>query len=266
MEMDNQRNFIMTPVHSLLSQASMTIACLTNGVETYPSREYILQSLFLRMTGFQEQKLKCICWEIASYDYEYRYRRILSNKLGECSSYSDKCAVYSDIASAIEKLNRQFNFKEFTSTLSCGDLLGPITEFYDCSRHLGWLEREYVSCSGFLWATMNSSCLASKAKDCIFGECKECGNKAVCSLHSEIRGMQSLVSVFNAAVYTHRNNCAHNVESYRRNQYTFSDLCEKGDRSDNYLLRFMLLMMIDYAITMLFKEWIQVSSKSLIMM
>lgn len=261
--MDNQRNFILTPVHSLLRQASMTIACLRSGVETYPSREYILQSLFLRMTGFQEQKLKCICWEIATQDYEYRYKRILSNKLGECSSYSDKCSVYGDIATSIEKFNRQFDFKSFTSKLTCSDLLSSIKEFYDCSRHLGWFEREYASCSGFLWATMNSTCLASKSKDCIFGECKDCVNKDACSLHSEIRRMQNLVAVFNSVVYTHRNNCAHNVESYRRNQFSFADLCDKGNQSDNYLLRYMLILMVDYAITQLFKEWLNASSKSL---
>jgi len=33
------------------------------------------------MTGFQEQKLKCIVWELATDDYEYRYHK-LTDKLG----------------------------------------------------------------------------------------------------------------------------------------------------------------------------------------
>ena len=45
-----------------------------DGVETQSLCEYVLQTTFLKMTGASEQKLKCICWEIATYDYEYRHR------------------------------------------------------------------------------------------------------------------------------------------------------------------------------------------------
>jgi hypothetical protein len=40
-----------------------------------------MQSIFIKMTGFQEQKLKCIVWELATDDYEYRYHK-LTDKLG----------------------------------------------------------------------------------------------------------------------------------------------------------------------------------------
>ena len=36
-------------------------------------KDYFLSSIFLRMTGAQEQKLKCICWEIATHNYDFRY-------------------------------------------------------------------------------------------------------------------------------------------------------------------------------------------------
>ena len=65
-------------------------AGIGNGIETYPLGDYIMQSVFLKMTGFQEQKMKCICWELASNDYEYRYYRFTQNKLGECSNYKEK--------------------------------------------------------------------------------------------------------------------------------------------------------------------------------
>ena len=31
-----------------------------------------MQSIFMKMTGAQEQKMKCICWEIATIDFDLR--------------------------------------------------------------------------------------------------------------------------------------------------------------------------------------------------
>ena len=52
----------------------------------HPLYDYVLQTTFLKMTGSQEQKLKCIQWELATDDYEYRYD-ILSKSIGELSNY-----------------------------------------------------------------------------------------------------------------------------------------------------------------------------------
>lgn len=46
---------------------------MRDNMESYPLCEYVMQSLFLKLTGAQEQKLKCICWDIATHNYEYRY-------------------------------------------------------------------------------------------------------------------------------------------------------------------------------------------------
>ena len=59
------------------------------------------------MTGSQEQKMKCITWEITTNDFEYR-RVLLNNKegLGEYSNYEAKNKVLKNLYKQIKKLSR----------------------------------------------------------------------------------------------------------------------------------------------------------------
>ena len=76
--MKNHKNFILSSISDVLNDAVSASAGVNSGIETYPLCDYIMQSVFLKMTGFQEQKMKCICWELATNDYEYR-RMLLAN-------------------------------------------------------------------------------------------------------------------------------------------------------------------------------------------
>lgn len=80
----SHKKFILSPLSDILKNATSATFGLRNGIETYPTFDYILQSVFLKMTGAQEQKMKCICWELATYDYDYRYKRFTQKTLGEC--------------------------------------------------------------------------------------------------------------------------------------------------------------------------------------
>jgi hypothetical protein len=61
------------------------------------------------MTGFQEQKMKCIMWELATNDYDYRYKRYTQTPLGECSSYKEKKDVYKDLLELIKRHKPDFD-------------------------------------------------------------------------------------------------------------------------------------------------------------
>ena len=100
--MKNHNDFILKPITDILEEAVSASAGIGSGIETYPLCDYIMQSLFLKMTGFQEQKMKCICWELATNDYEYR-RVLLANEenLGECSSLKAKNSIYRRLTSKI---------------------------------------------------------------------------------------------------------------------------------------------------------------------
>ena len=100
-------SFILTPIANVLEEAINATSGIRDSISTFPVWEYILQSVFLRMTGFQEQKLKCIIWELATDDYEYRYKT-LQSKLGECSNFDDKKNIFKDLIKVL-KAKEQVN-------------------------------------------------------------------------------------------------------------------------------------------------------------
>lgn len=100
--------FITTPLFAVMQDGIAASASLKMGVECYPLGEYFYQTLFLRMTGAQEQKMKCLCWEMATNDYTYRYEYLHNKKYDECSSYTDKCGIYKDIIGLIKKMEPNF--------------------------------------------------------------------------------------------------------------------------------------------------------------
>lgn len=75
--MSVRTDFITTSVYEILQQGIAAAECLQqNSIDTYPILDYLLQSVFLRMTGFEEQKLRNICWEVATVDLDYRYKTL----------------------------------------------------------------------------------------------------------------------------------------------------------------------------------------------
>jgi len=102
------RTFITTPLLDVMRDGIAASASIKLGAESYPLGEYFYQTLFLRMTGALEQKMKCICWEMATNDYEYRYDLLHNRNYGEFSKYLDKNGVYKDIISLIRKNEPSF--------------------------------------------------------------------------------------------------------------------------------------------------------------
>lgn len=100
---DIHTDFILTPIRTILEQGINASQSLSSGIESFPISEYHLQSLFLRMTGASEQKMKCLLWQMATDDFEYRYKYLNYQGLGECSTYASKNTVFKDLVSQITK-------------------------------------------------------------------------------------------------------------------------------------------------------------------
>lgn len=100
--------FISTPLLDVMRDGIAASASIKMGAESFPLGEYFYQTLFLRMTGAQEQKMKCICWEMATNDYAYRYDLLHNRSYGECSRYADKNGIFKDIISLIKKILPNF--------------------------------------------------------------------------------------------------------------------------------------------------------------
>lgn len=111
MYIKTQSKFILTPLVRILQDGLNASKGLGTGIETYPLSDYVMQSIFLKMTGAQEQKLKCICWDLATNDYAFRRDYLDNVKLhyGEFSEYKQKNKVYCQLIDEIQKIRPGFN-------------------------------------------------------------------------------------------------------------------------------------------------------------
>lgn len=105
---DVHTDFILNPLTKVLADGINACTSLSEGIENSALGEYFMQSLFLRMTGAQEQKLKCICWVMATNDYRYRYDLLNVKQYGECSEYKQKRGIYSDLNGLIQGFDSGF--------------------------------------------------------------------------------------------------------------------------------------------------------------
>lgn len=214
-------NFILSPVLSLLKEALAVIDNVCFGIEAYPLADYFFQSVFLKMTGFQEQKLKCICWELGVNNYEYRYE-LLKNKLGECSSVDDKNNVYKDLIKQIKEFNSSFTFNDWKNNVnnilheSCKSVVDIIKKSMVAYFFERALEEFDEKTDGRISLTFS------------FTESKLLSNHGLYE-----------------RLYRHRNRCAHNLRSYQQNLPDLKELSKDNYYAENYIEYFALLVSID---------------------
>lgn len=114
-------DFILTPLMEVLKDGVDACTSMPVGIENGALGEYFMQSLFLRMTGAQEQKLKCICWVMATNDYRYRYDLLNVKQYGECSDYKDKKDIYFDLLTIIQRIDSKFVPERLLDGISLAD-------------------------------------------------------------------------------------------------------------------------------------------------
>lgn len=224
--MKNHTDFILSPITNILSDAASASAGVDNGIETYPLCDYIMQSVFLKMTGFQEQKMKCICWELATHDYDYR-RTLLADedKLGEYSSLKAKNSIYKRL---IEKSGSLEN-KDKRLILS--------TTFSE-------IKKIFLGTNLSVWAQRNFNWFIKHHQNFIkIGHFANKSNLLEDCLKYDL-------------LYRHRNGCAHNTQSYQQNLPTLKTLIDKNYQYENYFIRFAVLMLIDKTFIELYKKYL----------
>ena len=248
--MSQHKSFILKPMASIFDEALAALSTIGDGIDAYSVNEFFLQSLFLKMTGFQEQKLKCIVWELATIDYTYRYERFSKNPIGECSCFDEKNTIYKDLLTRLSKFgfgisddNRQKILDQAKREVQNTYFLYRIRNNYplqyvDFEQYLKEIDKTCIMTEDNLFKNADN-CKDSKKdgkfKRCIYGLC--------------------LKNVFEVAVYQHRNKCAHNTLSYQSNLPTLDTLHSLQFRYANYFIRFFLLMLIDDIFRFLFDEY-----------
>lgn len=234
MKMNSHKDFILSPITNILNDVVTANAGIGNGIETYPLGDYIMQSVFLKMTGFQEQKMKCLCWEIATYDYEYRYRRYTLKPLGECSTYEEKKIIYKDLIDQIKKHITNFDVTTFldrdgirTQTLS------EIKNILLDTNLSTWSQKNFNEFAS------NSSLIQTNH----FGTMSNLFENVLQDRYNQL--------------YIHRNRSAHNTLSYQQNLPTLQTIVNDNYRYDNYFVRFALLTLIDKIFISLYIKYLE---------
>ena len=207
------KDFILTPLSSLIEQTLRPLDLYKGQICNYIMKEYVLQTLFMKLTGCMEQKAKCILWDIATHDFEYRRDFLRDNsKQGEYSKYDSKNYVYRTLV----------NHGGIIDDQRKGELLTQLKDFKKDilveSILKVWLPRELRDLkikelfAIRRWAGV--SLLGSPLNDKIY-----------------------------ESLYKHRNRCAHNALSYQGNVMNPQKIKEMGEI--NYATWFTLLVLMD---------------------
>lgn len=231
-------DFIISDIFDVVDDAIMSTSSIGQNIAHYSLCEYLFQSVFLRLTGYQEQKLKCILWEIASDDLDFRYKYLSGSvKINECSQLSDKNIVYNILKKTLEDKNHPFLFPdEIEINRQISEIKDNLISKFETSVFRKWLPREY---SRFIEFSSN----IRYKRDGYF------------TLKSIFGGDNYLNEAFDK-LYRHRNRFAHNLLSYQSNVPKLLDFTKDADGSDNYFTRILLLCMIDNVFTRMFKFYI----------
>lgn len=230
----HHRNFIETPISQVLENGLSACKTIMGGMESYPLGDYILPSVFLNMTGFQEQKLKCICWDLATIDYGFRRDWLTDmGKFGEFSSYDAKKLVYKKLTQGIDKLQ----CKDYCKSKVCTQdkklaILNSVNDILKDSLFSNWRQHEYFA---YLeWKTKLKP--AHFANNCILEEC--------------------LKKVYES-LYNARNRYAHNTMSYQENLPSLHSLSSPEHKYENIFCWFALLMLMDEIFITLYETFLK---------
>ena len=207
------KDFILTPLSSLIEQTLRPLDLYKGQICNYIMKEYVLQTLFMKLTGCMEQKAKCILWDIATHDFEYRRDFLLGNsKQGEYSKYDSKNYVYRTLV----------NHGGIIDDQKKGELLTQLKDF-----------KKDILVESILKVWLPRELRDLKIKE-LFAIKRWAGDSLLES---------PLNDTIYESLYKHRNRCAHNVLSYQGNVMNPQKIKEVGDAS--YATWFTLLVLMD---------------------
>ncbi len=241
--------FILKPATEIAKEAVWSLNATSGGIETYPVCGYLLHSLFLKLTGAQEQKLKCICWEMACRDYDYRYERLERNRYSECSDYKDKNMVYNDILDEIRKLDEAFAVDDVLRDAIVSDWKHSARQLFENSLMAENFKKKYDDYCSLIagvnkkWIMDKTQLLTNKSNLPVAELAATCGN--------------GLKELFEKYVYKERNRCAHNTRSYQHNLPSLKGMMAEEYKLQNYFLFMSVMLLLDKIYVKLFETYLE---------
>jgi len=229
-------DFILSSTVDVLEDAVTASKAVGSGIETFSLNDYLMQSLFLKMTGFQEQKMKCICWELATFDYEYRYE-FSKSPLGECPTYKDKQKIYTQLVLQIKKNGLEFGDLNLNKTVILNSTISDISNTFEDTNLSIWAQQNFNTFKEFC-SSVQTGHFANTEK----------------SLFSDPK----LQDIYENHLYRQRNRTAHNTSSYQQNLPTLKTLLDPKYDNLNYFIYFFLLVLIDKIFIALYKKYLEI--------
>ena len=240
----NHNKFILSPISNILKDVVSASSGIGDGIETYPLCDYVMQSVFLKMTGAQEQKMKCIVWELATNDYDYRYERFTKTPLGECSNYIEKKIIYNDLIKQIEKyMGSSFDVNSIDKNNILQKTNNLITDTFLGTNLLIWTQMSFNEYE-IIWNNISDECFAIKKELFLKKDNISSSGKALFEMYEE-------------HLYKHRNRVAHNTLSYQQNLPTLNALEKDDYQYNNYFIYFSIIILIDNIIISLYNEYLK---------
>ncbi len=236
--MSKHDKFIITSISTILEEALIASSTLSKGIESFPLSDYFMQATFLKLTGASEQKLKCILWELATDDYEFR-KDFLKNDYGECSNYSSKSKVVRDIIDCINRKKSDYQLTNSDKTVIL-DYANEKTKLFNNVLLVNWFSKNYSEYNSIISNISTNQLIISNAKQ-----------------NNLFKKGSELEKIFDL-MYRHRNRCAHNLQSYQDNLPTLMKLRSEEYKYENWFVRYYILFLIDEIFIFLYKEYMNV--------
>lgn len=250
MNRDEHITYINNRLIDLLKEVVCTANHLGNGMEANIVNGYLLQSLFLQMTGAQEQKMKCICWELATDDLVYRYKRYYDGwSLSQCSTLKDKSHVYEDLLAAIHKVDQSYELFHDNPAKQTfiNNVFSSVCGIFDHSNIIIFHKKKYSEFKTF-FTHLNVSNLTPSNKHLFKNGDKDFPI-------SKVNDETEMFAVY-SLLYKLRNRCAHNTPSYQLNLPSLKELRDsKYQKYDNIFIFYTTLVIIDEIFRKLFAKY-----------
>lgn len=236
--MSKHKDFILTNYTGVIENTVHASKGISMSIGSYGICDYVFQTLFLRLTGASEQKMKCICWELGTEDFEFRREYLENNtKYGEMSSYDSKKYVYHSLIKTILKGDDSFDVDSYIDKAT---ILQEVKDFvvnaFKDTALCSWNIRDYNNFEEIYDRLFLPEFIAKNEKELFSGNLQNAYKK----------------------LYEHRNRCAHNFSSFQHNLPTLKELASDEYKYENYYVRFALLMVMDSVFIELYKKFIEV--------
>ena len=143
--MSKHEEFINSPIESVMLEGISAISSINTGIETYPLNDYLLKTIFLQMTGFQEQKFKCISWEMATEDFEFRRVFLKDFASQGFSTYDSKKSIYQNLMILLDR----GELSESDRKLIVNEAKDTICKIFNESNFQYWNGNTYIEGDGY---------------------------------------------------------------------------------------------------------------------